>query len=93
MFGFILELLNEEGPQAFFNLLKGDRQATVAQKEKKHLACKRNCTLRCDCHRLAEEAAEGHPSSNAMGADASSLLAKWLRDTDALLQKGQVEGW
>jgi hypothetical protein len=32
------------------------------------------------------------PNGNAMGVDASSLLAKLLRDTDALLQKGQVEG-
>jgi hypothetical protein len=61
MFGFILELLNGEGPQAFFDLLKGNRQATTAQMEKKHLACKRNHTLRCDCCRLAEEATEGHP--------------------------------
>jgi hypothetical protein len=61
MFGYILELLNEEGPQAFFNLSKGDRWATMAQKEKKCLARKRNCTLRHDHCRLAEEATEGLP--------------------------------
>jgi hypothetical protein len=35
MFMYILELLNEEGNMAFFDLAKGDRQATTAQKEKK----------------------------------------------------------
>jgi hypothetical protein len=35
MFVYILELLNEEGNAAFFDLSKGDRQATTAQKEKK----------------------------------------------------------
>jgi hypothetical protein len=35
MFVYILELLNEEGPQAFFDLLKGQRCASQAQKEKK----------------------------------------------------------
>jgi hypothetical protein len=35
MFIYILELLNEEGPGAFFNLTKGDWWATAAQKEKK----------------------------------------------------------
>ncbi|KAH9959892.1 hypothetical protein BGW80DRAFT_1464549 [Lactifluus volemus] len=34
MFGFILELLNGEGPQAFFDLTKGQRVATLALKEK-----------------------------------------------------------
>jgi hypothetical protein len=33
MFGYILELLNGEGPQAFFNLTMGMWQATQAQKE------------------------------------------------------------
>jgi hypothetical protein len=61
MFGFILEPLNEKGPQAFFDLLKGNRWATTAQKEKKHLAHKRNCASRHDCHRLAKEATEGLP--------------------------------
>jgi hypothetical protein len=35
MFGFILELLNGEGPQAFFDLTMGQRWATQAQKEKR----------------------------------------------------------
>jgi hypothetical protein len=34
MFAYILELLNGEGPQTFFNLTKGQRIATQAQKEK-----------------------------------------------------------
>jgi hypothetical protein len=41
MFAYILELLNGEGPQAFFDLTKGTRIATQAQKEKKCLAWKR----------------------------------------------------
>jgi hypothetical protein len=35
MFVYILELLNEEGNMAFFDLSKGDRWVTAAQKEKK----------------------------------------------------------
>jgi hypothetical protein len=35
MFVYILELLNKEGPQAFFNLTKGQRHQSQAQKEKK----------------------------------------------------------
>jgi hypothetical protein len=35
MFVYILELLNREGPQAFFDLTKGQRKATQAQKEKR----------------------------------------------------------
>jgi hypothetical protein len=38
MFVYILELLNREGPWSFFNLSKGQRIATQAQKEKWHLA-------------------------------------------------------
>jgi hypothetical protein len=34
MFVYFLELLNGEGPQSFFNLAKGQRLATQAQKEK-----------------------------------------------------------
>jgi hypothetical protein len=60
VFVFILELLNREGPLAFFNLSKGDRWATAAQKEKKCLACKRNHASRHDHHRLAEEAVKGY---------------------------------
>jgi hypothetical protein len=35
MFGCILELLNGEGPQAFFNLTKGQQLASQALKEKR----------------------------------------------------------
>jgi hypothetical protein len=35
MFAYILELLNREGPQAFFDLTKGQQKATQAQKEKR----------------------------------------------------------
>jgi hypothetical protein len=35
LFIYILELLNEEGHLAFFNLTKGNQWATAAQKEKK----------------------------------------------------------
>jgi hypothetical protein len=46
LFVYILELLNQEGHQAFFDLMKGTRIATQAQKEKKHLAWKRTHTAR-----------------------------------------------
>jgi hypothetical protein len=59
MFVYILELLNEEGQQAFFNLSKGEKQATTTQKEKKRLACKRNCTSRREYQKQAEEAMDG----------------------------------
>jgi hypothetical protein len=49
MFSYILELLNGEGLRAFFDLTMGQWWATQAQKEKRRLAQKRNCTLRCDC--------------------------------------------
>jgi hypothetical protein len=63
MFMYILELLNEEGNQAFFNLSKGDRWASTAQK-KKQLAQKRNCALRWEHQKQAEEAVEGHPQQS-----------------------------
>jgi hypothetical protein len=46
MFVFILELLNQEGHQAFFDLAKGTRIATQAQKEKKCLAQRRTRAAR-----------------------------------------------
>ena len=46
MFAYTLELLNREGPQAFFDLTKGQHLMTKAQKEKKRLAWKRNHALR-----------------------------------------------
>jgi hypothetical protein len=61
MFGYILELLNEKGPQAFFDLTKGQRCTSQAQKEKKHLARKRNHASRQEHWKEAEEAANGTP--------------------------------
>jgi hypothetical protein len=61
MFCFILELLNEEGPQAFFDLTKGQRHQSQAQKEKKHLAHKRNQASQREWPKVAEEAVEGLP--------------------------------
>jgi hypothetical protein len=58
MFVYFLELLNGQGHQAFFNLTKGTRLATKAQKEKKQLSWKRTCALRREC-RKAE--AQGTP--------------------------------
>jgi hypothetical protein len=46
MFVYLLELLNGEGPQSFFDLTKGQRLATQAQKEKQQLAQRRNHALR-----------------------------------------------
>ena len=43
MFGYILELLNEKGNLAFFDLQLGGRKANNAQKEKRRLAQKRSC--------------------------------------------------
>jgi hypothetical protein len=61
MFVYILELLNQEGHQAFFDLAKGTRIATQAQKEKKHLAWRRTCAVRRESRKAAKEAAQGHP--------------------------------
>jgi hypothetical protein len=46
MFVFVLELLNQEGHEAFFKLQKGGRKANNAQKEKRHLARKQSCAAR-----------------------------------------------
>jgi hypothetical protein len=59
MFGYILELLNGEGPQAFFDLTMGMWRATQAQKEKRQLAWKRNYTSRRDRCIAAQAAADG----------------------------------
>ncbi|KAH9963107.1 hypothetical protein BGW80DRAFT_1463312 [Lactifluus volemus] len=58
MFAYILETLNGEAPKAFFDLTKGPSLASKAQKEKKHLARKRNRASRRQ-RRAAEEAAAG----------------------------------
>jgi hypothetical protein len=47
---------NREGPQSFFDLTKGQRIATQAQKEKQHLAWKRNHALRQEHQKALEEA-------------------------------------
>jgi hypothetical protein len=59
MFVYLLELLNGEGPQAFFNLTKGTRIATQAQKDKKHLAWKRTHTVRWESWKATNKAAQG----------------------------------
>ncbi|KAH9952390.1 hypothetical protein BGW80DRAFT_1260523 [Lactifluus volemus] len=46
MFVYVLETLNREAPKAFFDLTKGPSLAAKAQKEKKHLAQKRNPPVR-----------------------------------------------
>jgi hypothetical protein len=61
MFRYILELLNGEGPQTFFDLSKGQQRGTQAQKEKRWLSQKRNRALRQDCWKVAEEAVNGRP--------------------------------
>ncbi|KAH9959891.1 hypothetical protein BGW80DRAFT_1464548 [Lactifluus volemus] len=64
MFEFILELLNGEGPQAFFDLTKGQRVATLALKEKKELAQKRNCASRQAHQKAAVDVANGKPQQS-----------------------------
>jgi hypothetical protein len=59
MFGYILEFLNGEGPQAFFNLTMGQQRATQAQKEKRRLTWKRNHTSRHDHRAAVKVAADG----------------------------------
>jgi hypothetical protein len=61
MFGYVLELLNGEGPQAFFDLIKGQWLATQALKEKRRLTWKRNCTLRQASQKAMAEAANSKP--------------------------------
>jgi hypothetical protein len=61
MFGFILELLNGEGPQAFFDLTKGQWAATLALKEKRRLAWKRNHATRQASRKAMADMANGKP--------------------------------
>jgi hypothetical protein len=61
MFVYLLELLNGEGPQSFFDLSKGQKSATQAEKEKRRLAWRRNRASRRERRKAAEEAAEGRP--------------------------------
>jgi len=58
MFGFILELLNQEGHVAFFELQKGGRKANNAQKEKRRLARKRSRASKRERDREAAKAAK-----------------------------------
>jgi hypothetical protein len=64
MFGYVLELLNGEGPQAFFNLTKGQHVATLALKEKRQLAWKRNRALRQEHCKAAADVANSKPQQS-----------------------------
>jgi hypothetical protein len=57
MFVFILELLNQEGHLAFFDLQKGGRKANNAQKEKRRLARKRSRAAKREREREADKMA------------------------------------
>ena len=61
MFVFILELLNQEGHLAFFDLQKGGRKANNAQKEKRRLARKRSRAAKREREREAAKAAKLPP--------------------------------
>jgi hypothetical protein len=57
MFVYILELLNGEGHEAFFNLKMGGRKANHAQMEKRRLARKRSRASKREREREAAKAA------------------------------------
>jgi hypothetical protein len=61
MFVFILELLDEAGHMAFFELQKGGHKANNAQKEKRHLAWKWQCAAKQEHVREAVKAANLPP--------------------------------
>ncbi|KAI0282047.1 hypothetical protein BC826DRAFT_1110981 [Russula brevipes] len=61
MFVYILELLNQEGHMAFFELQKGGRKANNAQKEKRRLARKRSRAAKREREREAAKAAKLPP--------------------------------
>ena len=61
MFVFILELLNQEGHLAFFELQKGGRKANNAQKEKRRLARKRSRAAKRERDREAAKVAKLPP--------------------------------
>ena len=61
MFVYILELLNEGGHEAFFELQKGGRKANNAQKEKRRLARKRSRAAKREREREAAKAAQLPP--------------------------------
>jgi predicted RNA-binding Zn-ribbon protein involved in translation (DUF1610 family) len=58
MFVYILELLNEGGHEAFFNLKSGGRKANNAQKEKRRLARKRSRASKREREREAAKVAK-----------------------------------
>jgi hypothetical protein len=58
MFVYILELLNGEGPSAFFELQKGGRKDNNAQEEKRHLARKQSRVAKRERVREAVKAAK-----------------------------------
>jgi hypothetical protein len=61
MFAYILELLNEGGHMAFFELQKGGRKANNAQKEKRRLAWKRSRASKREREREAAKVAKLTP--------------------------------
>jgi hypothetical protein len=61
MFVYILELLNREGHVAFFELQKGGRKASNAQKEKRHLAWKQSRAAKRERDREAAKVAKQPP--------------------------------
>jgi predicted RNA-binding Zn-ribbon protein involved in translation (DUF1610 family) len=61
MFVYILELLNGDGHEAFFDLKKGGRKANNAQKEKRRLARKRSRAAKREREREAAKAAKLPP--------------------------------
>jgi predicted Zn-ribbon and HTH transcriptional regulator len=61
MFVYILELLNRDGNEAFFNLQKGGRKANNAQKEKRRLARKRSRAAKREREREAVKMAHQPP--------------------------------
>ncbi|KAF8262913.1 hypothetical protein EI94DRAFT_1742244 [Lactarius quietus] len=61
MFVFILEMLNQEGHQTFFELRKGGRKANNAQKEKHRLARKRSRAAKRERDREAAKVAQLPP--------------------------------
>jgi hypothetical protein len=61
MFVYLLELLNRQGHQAFFDLTKDTRIATQVQKKKKQLTWRRNCALRQEHWKVTKEATKGVP--------------------------------
>ncbi|KAH9020355.1 hypothetical protein EDB85DRAFT_1896224 [Lactarius pseudohatsudake] len=58
MFVYILELLNGDGNQAFFDLQKGGRKANNAQKEKRRLTQKQSRAAKREREREAAKAAK-----------------------------------